>query len=144
MQLSSLRSNDESVETIDWFWHTWQLGRGWQCVCGCAYVCEVSTMWLFWLCADYRASGSTVLYHCSFAFAPCDFPLQASHGQLFPKQKGDERKGDNESESTCDTVNLVTNMFCIKATSVSICCQGGKHSSWKSNKSYLIMNLNLL
>ncbi|KAI9526180.1 hypothetical protein NQZ68_002728 [Dissostichus eleginoides] len=34
--------------------------------------------------------SSTVLYHCSFTLAPCDFPLQASHGQLFPE--GEEGK----------------------------------------------------
>lgn len=83
-------------------------------VCGCAYVCEVSTLRLFWLCADYRVSSSTVLYHCSFTLAPCDFPLQASHGQLFPKQKGEERKGEHENESTCNTVNQVTNTFAFK------------------------------
>lgn len=38
-------------------------------------------------------STSTVLYHCSFALAPCDFPLQASHSQLFPKPKKQEKEG---------------------------------------------------
>lgn len=54
-------------------------------------------------------STSTVLYHCSFALAPCDFPLQASHSQLFPKPKKQEMEGrererggkENKNESVC-------------------------------------------
>lgn len=43
-----------------------------------------------WRRADYGGR-----YHRSFALAPCDFPLQASHGQLLPKHR------DKDSESTC-------------------------------------------
>lgn len=52
----------------------------------------------FGLCVDYRESSSIVLYHCSFAFASCDFPLQASHSQLFPGQKEEEDEEEEEGK----------------------------------------------